>query len=211
MKVAPEKYELLHFSRRRTDNLQLSLRLREWVLQPKEEVRILGLHYDSKLLWKQHQKIIIQKASKFLSALSRTTFSTRGLPVPLARLVYTAILRSLLSYAVGIWFNPHRKLSNISSLSLFQTKCLKIIGGVFKATPTFLIEGELFLPPLDLYVAVRTIPSNQVRLIGSTGLDSGLVLGERSVKEWVGVLRDSKCGLLKQCFIQDEVCIEVLI
>ena len=60
-------------------------------------------------------------------------------------------------------------------------------------------------------VAVRTVPSDQVCLIGSTGLDSGLVLVERSVKEWVGVLRDSKCGLLKQCFIQDEVCIEVLI
>ena len=62
-----------------------------------------------------------------------------------------------------------------------------------------------------LSVAVRTIPSDQVCLIGSTGLDSGLVLVERSVKEWVGVLRDSTCGLLEQCFIQDEVCIEVLI
>ena len=45
-------------------------------------------------------------------------------------------------------------------------------------------------------VAVRTIPPNQVRLIGSTGLDSGLVLVERSVKEWVGVSRDSGGGLL---------------
>ena len=32
----------------------------------------------------------------------------------------------------------------------------KTIGGVFKATPTFLIEGELFLPPLDLYFKFRT-------------------------------------------------------
>ena len=45
-------------------------------------------------------------------------------------------------------------------------------------------------------VAVRTVPPDQVRLIGSTGLDSGLVLAERSVKERVGVLRDSACGLL---------------
>ena len=156
MKFAPEKYELLYFSRRRTDNLQLSLRLGEVVLQSKKEVRILGLHYDSKLLWKKHQKIMLQKASKFFSALSRTTFSTWGLPVLSARLVYTAILRSLLSYAVGVWFNPHKKPSNISSLNLFQTKCLKTIGGVFKATPTFLIEGELFLPPLDLYFKFRT-------------------------------------------------------
>ena len=46
------------------------------------------------------------------------------------------------------------------------------------------------------YVAVRTVPPDQVRLIGSTGLDSGLVLTERSVKERVGVSRDSACGLL---------------
>ena len=45
-------------------------------------------------------------------------------------------------------------------------------------------------------VAVRTVPPDQVHLIGSTGLDSGLVLAERSVKEWVGVSRDSACGLL---------------
>ena len=49
----------------------------------------------------------------------------------------------------------------------------------------------------DKGVAVRTIPPDQVRLIGSTGLDSGLVLVERSVKERVGVLRDSACGLLR--------------
>ena len=45
-------------------------------------------------------------------------------------------------------------------------------------------------------VAVRTVPPDQVRLIGSTGLDSGLVLVERSVKERVGVSRDSEGGLL---------------
>ena len=76
MKFAPEKYELLHPSSRRTDNLQLSLRLGEVVLQPKEEVHILGLHCDSKHIWKKHQKIMLQKASKFLSAFSKTTFST---------------------------------------------------------------------------------------------------------------------------------------
>ena len=45
-------------------------------------------------------------------------------------------------------------------------------------------------------VVVCTVPPDQVRLIGSMGLDSGLVLVERSVKEWVGVSRDSACGLL---------------
>ena len=35
---SPEKYEILHFSRRRSDNLQLKLRLGNVILKPKEEV-----------------------------------------------------------------------------------------------------------------------------------------------------------------------------
>ena len=71
------------------------------------------------------------------------------------------------------------------------------------------LEAEAAIPPLHTHitylqlqacawidVAVRTVPPNQVRLIGSIGLDSGLVLAERSVKEWVSVSRDSGGGLL---------------
>ena len=44
MVFSPEKYEILHFSRRRSDNLQLKLRLGNVILRPKEEVRILGVY-----------------------------------------------------------------------------------------------------------------------------------------------------------------------
>ena len=153
---SPEKYEILHFSRRRSDNCQLKLRLGNVILKPKEEVQVLGVYLDAKLHWHKHQRIILQKAQKALSSLSRTSYSTWGFPVHTSRLVYTAILRSLLSYAVGIWFNPLRKSSNISSLVSFQNRCLRLIGGAFKATPSFLLESELFLLPLDLYFKFRT-------------------------------------------------------
>ena len=154
---SPEKYEILYFSRRRSDNLQLKLRLGNVILRPKEEVRVLGVYLDAKLHWHKHQRIILQKAQKALSSLSRTSYSTWGFPVLTSCLVYTAILRSLLSYAVGIWFNPLRKSSSISSLSTFQNKCLRLIGGAFKATPSFLLESELFLLPLDLYFKFCTV------------------------------------------------------
>ena len=114
------------------------------------------MYLDAKLHWHKHQRIILQKAQKALSSLSRTSYSTWGFPVHTSCLVYTAILRSLLSYAVGIWFNPLRKSSNISSLVSFQNRCLRLIGGAFKATPSFLLESELFLLPLDLYFKFRT-------------------------------------------------------
>ena len=58
---------------------------------------------------------------------------------------------------MGIWFNPLRKFSNISSFSTFQNKCLRLIEGVFKATLSFLLESELFLFPLDLYFKFHTV------------------------------------------------------
>ena len=76
MIFSPEKYELLHFSRRRSDDLQLSLRLGKLVIKPKEEVRVLGVFLDFKLLWNKHKNIILEKAKKAMSALSRTTYST---------------------------------------------------------------------------------------------------------------------------------------
>ena len=99
---------------------------------------------------------MLQKVSKYFSALSRTTYSTWGLPVLTACYVYTTTLRSLLSYVVEVWFNPQKKPSNISSLSTFQNKYLRTIGGVFQATPIFLLESELFLLSLDLYFKLRT-------------------------------------------------------
>ena len=114
------------------------------------------MYLDAKLYWHKHQRIILQKVQKALSSLSRTSYSTWSFPVHTSCVVYTAILRSLLSYAVGIWFNPLRKSSNISSLVSFQNRCLRLIGGALKATPAFLLESELFLLPLDFYFKFHT-------------------------------------------------------
>ena len=56
-----------------------------------------------------------------------------------------------------IWFNLLRKSSNISSLIIFQNKYLRLIGSAFKATPSFLLESEPFLLPLDFYFKFHTV------------------------------------------------------
>ena len=48
---------------------------------------------------------------------------------------------------MGIWFNPLRKFSNISFFIIFQNKYLRLIESAFKATPSFLLESELFFYP----------------------------------------------------------------
>ena len=94
-------------------------------------MRVLEVYLDAKVHWHKYKRIILQKAQKALSSLSRTSYSTWGFPVLTSCLVYTTILRSLLSYTVGIWFNSLRKSSNISSLVLCQNRCLRLNGGAF--------------------------------------------------------------------------------
>ena len=156
MVFSPEKYGLLHLSRRRLDKSllsSLSLRLEGITVQPAPDaLRILGAHLDSKLLWNHHIKRAIIKARGQMAALARTSYSTWGLPLLKARLVYMAVLRSSLTYAAGVWAAPGRKYPE---LEVFQNKCLRSIGGAFKATPGFLLESELYVPPISLYLTAR--------------------------------------------------------
>ena len=44
-----QKYKILYFSRRRSDNLQLKLRLENVILKLKEKVQVLAVYLDAKL------------------------------------------------------------------------------------------------------------------------------------------------------------------
>ena len=112
MKFAPKKYELIHFTRRRTKfNLQAGVKIEgmEEIKRPSKDIRILGVQVDSKLQWSAHQKRIQKKAATQIGALVRTTASTWGASFLRARQVYTAIVRPALAYGAAIWHNPSKE------------------------------------------------------------------------------------------------------
>ena len=58
LKFASQKYELIHFSRRYSFDLSATVQLRGIALEPKQDVRVLGVWIDTKLKWKSHAREI---------------------------------------------------------------------------------------------------------------------------------------------------------
>lgn len=95
---APEKYSLIHFSRRRKVDLTAAVNIHGRMSQPEQSIRVLGVILDPKLKWVPHIQHTKAKAAKQMAALTRTTASTWGASFSRARQVYPAVIRPVLNY-----------------------------------------------------------------------------------------------------------------
>src|SRR5271165_1265816 len=64
-----------------------------------------------------------------------------------------------MGYRAAIWHSPtkpNRKPQRLAAkLQLLQNKCLRVVAGVYKATPTRNLEVEIYTPLIDLYLDSR--------------------------------------------------------
>ena len=132
------------------------------------DVRILGVWLDTKLRWNAHVREVKRKAITQVGALTRTSASTWGATFVRARQIYTSIVRPMLTYGASSWHTPTRGTNKApkgiaGKLSNIQNKCLRTVAGAFRATPTYSLEVETFVPPIDLYLNSR-IAAFQARL-----------------------------------------------
>src|SRR6266487_6433040 len=182
MRFAPQKYTLTHFTRRRGFDLEAPVTLQGTAIQPTPVVRVLGIQLDSKLRWKAQEKAIQAKMDTQMLALQHTTASTWGATMPKARQVYQAVIRSALSYGAAIWHQPSlgKPKGLAARLQKQQNQGLRTVLGAYKATPARMLETELYMPPLDLWLN-RQVARFQARL-------------ERSGIAWV--IRDA-CSIIQ--------------
>lgn len=162
----PSKYDLIHFSRtpKRFNMLaKLSLSSVNASLDPKLDVRVLGVQLDPALRWKPHLRAVEARAVHHLSALKTLSGSTWGSSVSSGLQVYALATRPALLYGCSAWYAPegtigHRKgIKN--KLQAIQGRCLRAITGAYKATATQALEVETFTPPIHLYAEMSAANS----------------------------------------------------
>jgi hypothetical protein len=163
-KFAPEKYHLIHFTRKRRDHqgdLQSCIRIENHEIKAEQTVKILGVIVDSKLKWKEHIKRTAEKGQRAFEALSRITASTWGPSVQRARLVYSAVVRPTMLYGSQIWgIKGDGTVTNkgvLQPLKVIQNKCLRRVLGAYKRTPTTLLEREAQILPIDLQIDLNAL------------------------------------------------------
>ncbi|GAB1319515.1 hypothetical protein MFIFM68171_09725 [Madurella fahalii] len=158
MEFEPAKSELIHFTRARRPRSEVVRILGEGNpgLAPVESARFLGVWLDRKLSFKEHKKRVDAKMATQTLALIRLAAKTHGVRIERAREIYTKVVRSVLSYGATAWHTPTplgvppRGIAR--NFQATQTRCLRVVAGAYKATPTRNVESETWVPPIDLYL-----------------------------------------------------------
>lgn len=160
MAFSPTKSELLHFTRARqapTDTVKLE---KDFELAPAESARFLGIWLDRKLTFQAHINMVKTKLKNQSLALTKLTAKTWGCSVPWARKLYMTVVRSTIAYGAAVFHTPTprgatRPIGPALQLEEEQTKCARIVTGAYRSTPAHIIQTEVGIPPLDLYLDQR--------------------------------------------------------
>ena len=119
-------------------------------------VKLLGIHLDSKLTWSEHIDSICVR-------LSRVIYLLRHLKQLISKVhlksAYYGFFHNILSYGIHIWGNG----SNISKLLCLQKKAVRILtGSPYDAhcRPLFIDEGILTVINLYIYHCLVRVKRN---------------------------------------------------
>lgn len=160
---APDKYQLIHFTKKKkvTEDLKSTITIRGQQAELLQSMRVLGVWLDPSLSWDSHIKQAAEKGANAFNALARVTSSVWGPAVRKSRLLYTAVVRPIMTYGSPVWSvkadGRGIKGTKTRALEEVQNKCLRRITGAYKRTPVAAIEREVAVPPLDLYIRSLSI------------------------------------------------------
>ena len=112
-----------------------------------DELKYLGLTLDPRLTWTSHirnLKRICQPAISVLSCLSHLTW---GACRETLRYIYQTIVLPKINYGAQIYGStPNKKLK---ALEPIQNKCLRLISGAFRSSPTQSLQADTNVMPLE--------------------------------------------------------------
>jgi exonuclease III len=151
---APAKYELIHFTRNpKKFDMTATIRIGSDIIQPKTDIRVLGVQIDTRLKWGPHVRKVQEKMVKQSMALTKLSTSTWGATFRKARVLYTSVVRPAITYGAAVWHDPkEKKTGTISKLAVIQNRCLRSISGAFRATPIAVLEAETHVAPIDIHL-----------------------------------------------------------
>lgn len=163
VKFAPEKYQLMHFTRARKKrhNLEATINIQGHLTAPQSSLRVLGIYFDPKLNWGAHIKKIHEKSDNQVQVISRLAQSTWGATFKKSKLLYSTIVRPALTYGSSIWaeVGPAAKIPEriVKPLRSIQRKCLKLVTGAYNSTSSRVLEHESSVLPIEIYLKQRRV------------------------------------------------------
>ncbi len=157
IKFLMTKHELIHFTRTfKWFNMKVDVKLTRYQINLKSNIRVLKVQLNFKLKWVIHiyhvkAKLVIKQ--KIMQTIIESTWD---LSMMMNKQIYFAMMRSLLSHKVIIWYTSQRvkdhwKNLNIK-LKLVQERVLQQIINVYHATSTETLQMKTNMMLINIYL-----------------------------------------------------------
>jgi hypothetical protein len=148
MKFSPQKTQVVIFSRKKINtDLIPKLKMYDAQIIFLDEVKYLGVTFDSKLTFKSHIQNSFTKAKRLL-------FSAKGImgkhwgPSPiLTKWLYTNVVRPTFTYGCIAWGHTTRSKTFTNKAKRLQRLGLKSLGPIRTHSPTSGLEIVTYTPP----------------------------------------------------------------
>lgn len=132
-KFSVAKTSCILFSRRK--NLTpVNLKLYDRDLKFVNQIKFLGVIFDSKLNWKEHINYLKSSCTSGINLLRVLSHQTWGADIPTLLHIYRSLIRTKLDYG-SIAYSTAKK-SYLKIVDTIQNQALRIICGAFKSSPT---------------------------------------------------------------------------
>ena len=145
--IAPEKTNLIVFDRsKHADPLAYKIIFQDKVIISSDSVKYLGMTLDSKLSWKKHTKIIIEKCKKLLNVIKVLRGTWWGGHPQVLLNVYKGLIRSVIEYNIFLMNNFNDK--TFDKLNKIQNSAIRLAMGCRISTPIRVLHAESGIPTL---------------------------------------------------------------
>lgn len=157
---APDKYEMIHFTRKRDRSVPL-IRVNGRTIECKKVVRWLGVYFDSKLTFRTHVETWGARAHKAAAHLRGLNRVMSGAPPQLTALAANACVLPVATYGAEAWWQGTTKPGTKDPTKTVSTRQETLAGIIdetvklaaravlptWKTTPIPVLHRESGLPP----------------------------------------------------------------
>ncbi len=151
-----EKYKLMHFTRKsKRFNMMTSIQIESSIIKSKSDVQVLEMQLNMKLQWDAHLRQIKMNHVTRMLTLSHLEVFTWEAIFTKARQVYSAVVRSKITFEASIWHQRDKKnelLSKECRLETLQNQTLHHVTEAFKRVNIETLETETYMSSLHVYL-----------------------------------------------------------
>ncbi len=153
---ASEKYKLTHFTRKsKRFNIMTSIQIENLVIKSKSDVQVLKMQLNMKLQWDAHlQQIKMNHVTRMLTLSYLEVFTWEAIFIK-ARQVYSAVVRSEITFKASVWHQLDKKdelLSKECRLETLQNQTLHHVAEAFKRVSIETLKTEIYISSLHVHL-----------------------------------------------------------